>query len=347
MKQEKQAQTEQNQDRSSWPFGGDHVIQATAKLGEKERDSIRWLFFHSIENGITMKGAAEAIRYSTTTVYRLCRGEYEGDVTKVVAAIAAYRRIAEERSTLVSESFVETATAKKIFQICDAASIYQIIAAIYGDSQTGKTTALEEYARRHNHGATKLIRMPAAAGVQMMIRSFAEACQISPRSSFEALRKRVLKAIDANTLVIVDELHQAFSTYHKGSRIACLEIIREIHDRTGCGMVLCGTNVARDEIHDGPHKRLLEQIDRRGVFKLQLPKYATKSDLDAIAKHYGLSPAKDDAKNLVDRIIRQCGLKAYVTYLKAAARLATRRKQDVDWSHFIAAHDTIFALSKS
>jgi DNA transposition AAA+ family ATPase len=337
----------QNQDRSSWPFGGDHVIQATNKLPERDRDAVRWLFFHSIENGITMKGAAEAIRYSSTTVYRLCKGEYDGDVGKVAEAIAGYRRIAEERSTLVSESFVETATAKRIFQICDAASLYQIIAAIYGDSQTGKTTALEEYTRRHNHGATKLIRLPAAAGVQMMIRTFAEACQISPRSSFEALRKRVLKAIDANTLVIIDELHQAFSTYHSNSRIACLEIIREIHDRTGCGMVLCGTNIARDEIQDGPHKRLLEQINRRGVFKLQLPQYATIDDRNAIAKHYGLPVAKGDAKHLVDRIIKSNGLKAYVTYLKAAARLANRRKLDVNWDHFIAAHDTIFALSRS
>ena len=118
------------------------------------------------------------------------------------------------------------------------ALISQTIVLMYGDSQIGKTTALEEYARRHNHGQTKYIRLPASAGVQLCAKEIAKACFVSTSSSFEGLRDRILKAIDDKNLIIIDELHQSFMSYQKQSQIKVLEFIREIYDRTQCGMVL-------------------------------------------------------------------------------------------------------------
>ena len=232
------------QARASWPFGGDHVTEATKDLPDRQRELIRWLFFRSIEEGVTLKDAADSIHYSNTVLWRVMKGEYEGDVAAVCDAIESYKRICDQRDGLARQAFVETDTARRIWKICDAAITYQSIAMIFGDSQTGKTWALQEYARRHNHGQTKYIRMPAAAGVQMVCRAFAEACGLSHKCSYEAMRERVQRAIDGNTLVIVDELHQAFNTYQRHARVAVLEVIREIHDRTGCGMVLCRATMA-------------------------------------------------------------------------------------------------------
>lgn len=242
--------------------------------------------------------------------------------------------------------FVETSTAKKIWQICDAAGTYQIIATIYGESQTGKTKALEEYHRRHPD-RTRLIPMPVKATFAQVVRDIAAKLGIGiSRHSIERIRKEIIKALNPDMLIIIDELHQPFETYTPEHRIPCIEYIREIYDRVGCGMVLCGTNVARDEINGGPHKRLLAQISRRGVFKLQIPDHATIEDRNAIARHFRLAPAAGEARKLVDYIIRGYGLKAYITYLRAGARLAERRSQPIAWDHVLAAHETIAALSQ-
>ena len=331
--------------RATWSFGGDHVMQGTADYPEEARAAVRWLFFFCVENGISMGEAAKRIHYSPTVVYRICKGQYEGSLDSVVEAIASWRRVCEARADVGKTPFVETETARKIWKICDAATTYQTIAKIYGDPQIGKTWALEEYARRHNHGSTKFVRLPAAAGVQMMMRTFATSCGLSHKCSFEAMRERVMRSIDQDNLVIVDELHQAFNTYQRHARVACLELIREIHDRTGCGMVLCGTNVARDEIERGQHKQLLEQLDRRGIFLLQLPKVATWADRDAIAKSFGLPKADGTARELVDAIVRTSGLKAYTSFLRAAVKLASNRKQPLTWDHFAGAYRTIQSLS--
>ena len=334
-----------NVPRSTWSFGGDQVMQHTEKLPEEQRRLLRWLFFHSIENGVPMKDASEKVGYSVTTLYRVYCGEYEGSLDNVCEGIERYQRLCEQRAGIAKAVFVETETSRKIWKVCDAAITYNTIAKIYGDSQIGKTWALEEYARRHNHGQTRYVRLPAAAGIQMLIRGFAQACGISPRSCFEALRDRVVAATDGDTLWLVDELHQAFNTYQKRACVACLELVREIHDRTGCGMVLCGTNVAREEIEKGQHKLLLEQLDRRGIFTLQLAKHATWPDREAIARHFGLPKPEGDIRELVDAIVRTSGLKAFTSYLQAACKLAANRKVAVGWEHFRAAWDAIRRLS--
>lgn len=335
--------------RSSWPFGGDHVMRATAAMGEEERALVRWLFFYCQENGVPLQDAAEKIGYSVTVVYRLCRGEYQAkDMSNVLAAIGEFRRECEQSQGKEQSSFVLTETARKVWQYCDLAREYHTIAFVWGDSQIGKTWALREYCRRNNHGMTKYFRMPSAAGTQLMIRELAVACAFSKRGCFEALRERVFGAIDRETLVIADEIHQSFVSYHNKARLSCLELLREIQDRTECGMVLCGTNTARDEITSGPHAKLLEQLNRRGIFKLQLPKHATARDTNEIAKRMaGIAAPTGEASDLVRQIIRDSGLKAFTTYLSAAGKLAVNRKQPLAWDHFVAAHAMVTGMSVS
>jgi predicted dinucleotide-binding enzyme len=91
---------------------------------------------------------------------------------------------------------------------------------------------------------------------------------------------------------------------------------------------------------------MLEQLNRRGIFKLQLPHFATVADTDAIARHYGLPPAEGKAAELVEQLVRHSGLKAYTTYLRAAGKIASNKKAKVTWDLFIQAHDTIARMSE-
>jgi len=332
--------------RATWSFGGDHVMNATGKYPDRAKNAVRWFFFYCIDAGLSMDESAKAIRYDKTTVYRICKGEYKAKMDKVVKAIEKYRKLCESRVDIVKVPFVETATAKKIWKYCDLAITYNAIAAIYGDSHIGKTLALLQYAKEHNHGQTRYMRLSASSGTQLFMKDCATACALSRNSCFEKLRDRVFSATDENTLWIFDEIHQTFVSYHKKARISVLELIRELYDRTGCGVVLCGTNTAREEIEEGEDKKLLEQLNRRGIFKLQLPKYATRPDLNAIAKHFKLPPSEGEAATLVKEIIHKHGLKAYTTYLQAAVKVAANAKRKATWSDFIHAHDVIAKLSQ-
>jgi DNA transposition AAA+ family ATPase len=205
---------------------------------------------------------------------------------------------------------------------------------------------LQKYAQDHNHGQTRYLRLSACGGAQLFLKDCASACALSRKSCFEHLRERVFGATDENTLWIFDEIHQTFVSYHQHARLACLELIRELQDRTGCGIVLAGTAIARDEIEAGAHSKMLEQLNRRGIFKLQLPHFATVADTDAIARHYGLPPAEGKAAELVEQLVRHSGLKAYTTYLRAAGKIASNKKAKVTWDLFIQAHDTIARMSE-
>jgi hypothetical protein len=340
-----------NNEKANINLGADKVKQILlAKVQAKEieqvhADLIWWFYCYCKEQEFSLGDAANEINKDTTTIYRIFTCTYGAKLDNICADLARYKRIVQERAGQVKLDFVETSIAKIIWRACDGALITQSVAFIYGDPQIGKTFALEEYHRRNNHGQTKLVRMPASAGVQLFMREFAKACFVSSHRSFEGMRESVLNAIDDKTLVIVDEAHQCFLSYQKGSQIKVLELIREIYDRTHCGLVLCGTNVFRREIQEGKLAQMLEQLRRRGTIKIQLPARPPKADLDRIAKKFGLSPAEDLALEVIKEMLHTSGLGMVVKYLQNASRMAARENKKLSWDHFVQAHDIIQKLS--
>ena len=334
-------------------IGGDTVkanlgeMLKVEKITQEQSDLIWWFYSFARANDWSLKQAAGEMGVDGSTLYRVLRNEYGAKLDNFCEKLERYKKLAVERATITDVTFVETKTAKSIFQVCDAALFSQTIAFIFGDSQQGKTTALEEYARRHNHGQTKYIRLPASAGVQLVAKEFAKACFVSHKSCFDHLRDRIMRAIDNKNLIIIDELHQCFSSYNKTSTIKVLEFIREIHDRTKCGMVLCGTHVLKEEIERGKLSLMAEQLRRRGIIKIELPKNPPKADIDKIAKSFGLeAPGMESTEyDIIKSMLQHSGLGMYVKFLQAASSMANKQKAPLDWNHFIKAHDIIARLS--
>ncbi len=336
---------------SHMTISADKVKQAlTAKLAEKaieqdQADLIWWYYCWCREQEYDLVEAAKELNKDSTTIYRIFHGTYGAKMDNICADIARYKKLVLDRAGHVKMDFVETSIARTIWKACDGALITQTIAMIYGDSQIGKTMALMEHARRNNHGQTKYLRMPASAGVQLFMKELARSCYLSAYRSFDGMRESVLNTIDDKTLLIIDEVHQSFLSYQKGSQIKVLEVIREIYDRTQCGMVLCGTNVWRQEMQEGKLAQMLEQLRRRGTIKIQLPARPPKADLDRIAKKFGLAPAEDLALEVIKDMIHTSGLGMYVKYLQNASRMAAREGKKLTWDHFVATHDIIQRLS--
>lgn len=313
---------------------------------QEQADMVWWYFAFCKENGFSLRRAATELGIDQATIYRLFTCTYGAKLDNLCAKILRYRKMVEARGNINDMPFVETSIARKVGQVCQAAWASQSIAMIWGDTQIGKTYALQNYQRDNNHGTTKYVRLPAKAGVQMVAKEFARACYVSADSSFEGIRDRILKAVDSSNLVIVDEVHEAFISYQKTSAVSILEFLREIHDRTRCGMVLCMTNIGRDEIERGKLSPVLKQLSRRGVIKLQLPDQAPEADFHLIAKRaFKLDKPEGDVLDIVRTIRHQNGIGVFCHFLKIGARIAKNAGEAFAWEHFQHGYNALTSLS--
>ena len=331
-------------------IGGHTVTACTEHLDDDARSQVRWLHWYARNNKWTWDDLVRNVGYSSTTwsriwndKYRYAKGEKNAGermpIDTQVQAIKRYRRIVEEREAVQDGGFVETSVWERVNWLCRRVFIRQRIGFVFGESQIGKTTCLAEYTRRNNHGQTVYVEMPPAAGVQCMLKSIAEALNVPSATCFDKLLRDVLMALDSSKLLIIDEIHRVFTTYQRGSVMRCLDTLRHLHDKSRCGMVLCGTNVMRDQLARGEFAQYLKQIKRRGrTFMLQLPTEPPREDLDKMSATFGLGPASGEAETVLMEVAGSDGFGAVKMLLQDAAEHARKKKRDVTWDDFVLAH---------
>jgi DNA transposition AAA+ family ATPase len=250
----------------------------------------------------------------------------------------------------LNRDFILTPTAKKIHTACDLARESRTVVFVWGPSHIGKTWAVERYyTPRNNHGRTIYARMPAACGLTGMVRVIATALALSPGSRADTIA-RIKAALTPDTLLILDECHLLAHTCRPGSFHNCMEVIRELHDETHCGLVLIFTLL--DRVRAASQKEL-QQLWRRGVHKVQLAAMPTKGDLAAILEHHGLKfpertltipvcAGRDTLDERPYEILRQLALEeallAITERIRYARKLAARANEKLDWNHFVDAH---------
>ena len=342
--------TNTNTQRISIP--GDTVNKAMERLlesGELDdagRKEILWFYAYAMANNWTLEDAGKEIKRDATTMHRLFTGRYGAKYDGLVEAIKKFHTLADARGNRKKMAFIETATWHKIDAVCRNTLENQITAFIFGDSQIGKTTCLEEFARRNNHGQTKYIRIPIPSALKNVMYVLAEACYISPRLSENELSRRIINAIGRNTLLIIDEFHEPFITSSPRTAAKIMEWLRYVHGETNCGMVFCSTNVGKEELKNGPQALMLAQCWKRGMITLELPPVPPKSDVNLFAKHFGLPPPTGEEWNIIQTMLKEKGIKQYVLFLQAASNLAANQNKPVSWDHFITAYDKVQSLSK-
>lgn len=337
-------------------ISGDTVTQATAGYPEVQRAIVRRVYALAMEQGWSYEAAAAQTKVSSTTLYRVWTGTYRGESGEQVKLDGVCERLErflglwEARVPEARLPFIETSVWKRTAKLCQEALEMQAIAMLYGEPQIGKTACLREVSRRAGHGQAPYVLTPAGGGQQSLMRTIAEQCHISPQTSFEELRRRVGNYLDDSKLLLIDEVHECFTSMHKGSMLKCLGMLRQLQESSGCGLVLCGTNVWRHELERGEFAQALRQLCRRGIWTLQLEGVATQADLRLIAAHYRLGEPAGEAADLVRHIAHTAGLGKYCKFLHRAAALAAKRQQRMSWEHFVkvvAIAESLAAMPKS
>lgn len=314
---------------------GDAVNKATADLKDNQRSAIRWLHGYAMQHNLNLPELSKLVRYDASTLHRVFWGKYNGNLEAVSKEILRFKQLEEKRQRGRKLDFIETSLSQRIWQSCRWALEFQRLVYIIGETQTGKTTNLKQYALDHNHGETTYMVVPTGGTMNQCLAELATVLRISPRNKTGELRRRIIDSFDDRMLLIVDEAHQCVLTER---RLNFLEFVREIHDRTGCGVVISATQDLWDEIEAGRLSNLLRQSKRRRLMTVRLPNKPTTADLNTFAKAYGLKPATGEALKLQTKIIEKEALGMWLTLLRMAASMASTNGTRMTWDHVTEAN---------
>lgn len=245
-----------------------------------------------------------------------------------------------------------TSLGREIFAICDRVRALHTVAILWGAMGIGKTTVLEEYKRRNNHGKTIYYRCEPGMTLVQFISSLAGACGIGYKSKQTQLRVREkLYALlgAGQRLVIIDELHQLFLRRESNDITPVLqcEFLRTVFDRAACGMVLTGTKALEKYMVD--QKDALAQLLDRGTMPIHLPDKPTADDARMFVKSFGLpalTNAEPEASAIIADILKSSGLRKLTLHLRDGAATAAKRNEPYTWGHFCTAFEDLQSLGK-
>ena len=321
--------------------------EAVGRVDAEGGDLIYWLYSYGQENRLTWAQLAEKVRMSQTTVHQVLHGNYQAaDWSNVIKAIRIFQKQVQEEEKRKDIGFIETSIAKTVFDVCGSALNLGMPGYIYGASQIGKTTALLEFQRMHNHGRTKYLRLGSRWTKARVVRELARVCKcFSAHANTAELEDRVQGSLTNYNLLIVDEFHLAIETTSDQNSKEIVEYFREVYDRTKCGLVLAATKVGLAGLEQGKNKMLFDQFRRRGIVKVVLPDVPPVTDIGAIARSFDLEPPTGKLLADIKLLLKMRGLNVFIKYLQAAYAVCKDGGKEFGWDAYLAVERQFAALA--
>ena len=325
------------QDRNGLP--GADAVEATLRMqGATDQDikTFRRLVDYGHAENLSQAELARLVKVDAGALSKIFNGKYPTGISKIAERVEEQLADILRRKLAAERPLVDTWVFREVGLFCQATRASRGIGILTGRSHTGKTTGLKHYADRTPDTVYMRMRSGGAAG--MFAKRLARACGFSDRQAYSELVDRAVGFLNPGKLLIVDEAHQ--TVVGRRVQTVTLGLIQEIHDESGCSVVLCATPVFREKMLDDRLRLFFEQIDNRGTLPRRLPDLAPMVDINAIIRAYGLPPApatKLDAKDphspleVVLSIREKNGLGKLVHLLSEARRIAANRREPFTW----------------
>jgi len=190
------------------------------------------------------------------------REDFPGDVDRMTRALNTFMEtLVRRKDAKRPAGFIETDVAKRILTVVSKTIELSSIGLIYGDAGRGKSMTLR--AAKEIHRGSVLIRVlqstrrPRGLAIQI-----AKALNLpATRASTYVAESKIIEALrGTGRAIIVDEAHQLGPD--------ALELVRDIHDETGCPMILAGTMRLHDQVSD--QQLYFGQLSSRTAIKYDL-----------------------------------------------------------------------------
>lgn len=302
-------------------------------LPEEHQALLTWFHQHCLDQAMNWDQAAEALGYDRSTVYRVLSGTYAGSWENVCQRIASYQRIAVDRLHTQHARFVETPVTKMVWAALDYGIANQCGVQIEGQSRVGKTSAVVAWRDRHNHGRSVYVMAPPYGGTKAFLRELAHACGVGRDRSISQIVEALYRSFNSHRIIIVDEAHRLLPNDRRSNPVN-LEIIRDIHDRTGCAFALIATSHFNHRLQSMEY--MFEQLLGRIELPVRLPRRLRPADIEPIIEQF-IEPTPTVMDTAV-RIANERGrLGVLVSTLRVASRIACGNKHRMTEQHFLKA----------
>lgn len=226
--------------------------------------SIQLLKEYMENTGLSQAKAGAQLGYSPAVVSTYLKGLYKGDVAAIDKAVVELADRYRSKQKDVAADFVQTPTASRILEICGLAHDMSDIYLVIGEAGLGKTMALKEYAARKSN--VTLMEVDPTFTAKVMLQELCTLLGITAARNSHAMMTAIIdKLKGSDRLLIVDEAE--LLSYKP------LEILRRIHDKTGCAIVLAGMPKLRANLRGarGEYKQLFSRIGLALDIKTRLP----------------------------------------------------------------------------
>jgi len=315
------------------------LIRGCAAYAQQDQDDIQWLFsYATAELDGSRSRLCELVGCDWSTLFRVATGSYPASIENIMVKVRdVKRRVTESAGT---SGFIPTFVTRRIHDALDYALAGDIeggkIVLVIGASRRGKTKAIKEWARSNNHGRSVYVDCPESGGMREFLYEIADALRINKGRRTADLKQRIIESFNPRRILIVDEVARLLST-GRDIKLDQLEFLRRLHDKTGCAIALCATQVFEEMLDTSRYQRFLEQLLGRIAEPLRIPDRVYKDEVRAILAGLG---AESDAQllDLAHGIANKPGkLGVLFELLSQAARVARRKNAPLSYEHLAAA----------
>jgi DNA transposition AAA+ family ATPase len=308
-------------------------------LPEEISQALLWYHQYGLDHGLTRKDMAEAVGYDWSTVFKCLYGTYEGNYNNFCDAINSFKKLVEQRSTIQKNEFVHNRITKMIYGGLNYALANNSITLIIGESRMGKTITREQWQRENNHGRSVPVIAPAYGGTKRLCVSIAQAVGVNRNLSIPAMLDAIYRAFNRNRILIVDEAHRLLPGDRRTNPVN-LELLRDIHDQTGCALALLATQRFDNELRKSEY--MFEQLLGRVGMPIRLPKKIATADILPLIHQYVKKPSERLVAKCLEVANSMGRLGILIETLKVASRMAGKAKQSLTEEHVFKA----FALRR-
>lgn len=309
-------------------------LQNWAKLPQGQQDELAWFHQHILDTHLDWKDAGVAVGYDASTVFRVLKGTYEGSWSNVCSAIESYRRLVLERGSVQSAEFAKNRISEIIWGALNYALANNTITLIEGESRLGKTVSAQAWRDANNHGRSVFVMAPEYGGTKRLLRDIAQAVGVNRSQPLPQIHEALIRAFNKHRILIIDEAHRLLPGDRRSNPVN-LELIRGLHDRTGCAIALIATTRFHAELTklDYMFEQLLGRIELPVRIKGQLG----RRDIRAIVEQFIGNPSVE-VMDAALKIANERGrLGVLVGNLKVASRLSGAKRGKVPNSAFFKA----------